>query len=88
VWVVQKDYKVVGAILLRIRKEAGLGQDELARLLGKPQSFISTYERGQRRIDVLELIRICSALKSDPTAVMKELSKRFAAPKLSRRKPN
>jgi hypothetical protein len=34
----------------------------LARLLRKPQSFVSNYERGQRRIDVPELLRIVEAL--------------------------
>jgi hypothetical protein len=40
---------------------AGLTQNQLARLLRKPQSFVSNYERGQRRIDVLELLRIVEA---------------------------
>jgi transcriptional regulator with XRE-family HTH domain len=62
VWVQQKDYIDVGDALAYARERAGLTQQQLARLLRKPQSFVSNYERGQRRIDVLELIRIADAL--------------------------
>jgi len=62
VWVQQKDYIDVGDALAHARERAGLTQQQLARLLRKPQSFVSNYERGQRRIDVLELIRIADAL--------------------------
>ena len=37
------------------RLEAGLTQEEVAKLLGKPQSFISKSESGERRVDVVEL---------------------------------
>lgn len=37
------------------RLEAGLTQDEVRRLLGKPQSFVSKAESGERRLDAVEL---------------------------------
>lgn len=37
------------------RKESSLTQAEVARILGKPQSFISKMEIGERRVDFLEL---------------------------------
>ncbi len=37
------------------RMEAGLTQKEVAKLLGKPQSFISKTESAERRVDVVEL---------------------------------
>jgi transcriptional regulator with XRE-family HTH domain len=46
---------------------------QLAKLLRKPQSFVSNYERGQRRIDVLELLRIVDALEGDARAVFAEI---------------
>jgi len=63
------------------RERAGLTQTQLARLLRKPQSFISSYERGQRRIDVLELLRIVETLKSDPRAVFTDIIARRASAK-------
>ena len=50
-------------VLLReVRREAGLRQADLARSLGHPQSFVSKYESGERRLDLLELQQICAAL--------------------------
>jgi transcriptional regulator with XRE-family HTH domain len=69
VWVDQKKYRTVGAALERAREQAGFTQKELARALRKPQSFISNFERGQRRIDVLELLRIVDALGADPEQI-------------------
>jgi transcriptional regulator with XRE-family HTH domain len=37
------------------RERAGLSQVEVARRLGKPQSFVSKCESGERRVDVVEL---------------------------------
>jgi transcriptional regulator with XRE-family HTH domain len=41
--------------LKRARKEANLGQQEAAKLLGKTQSYISKIESGQRRVDLVQL---------------------------------
>ena len=45
---------------LRIKKD--YRQQDLADLLGVHQSFVSKYEAGERRLDVLELRKICSVL--------------------------
>ncbi len=50
------------ALLRDVRTEAGLRQADLAQQLGQPQSFVSKYESGERRLDVLELRRICRLL--------------------------
>jgi hypothetical protein len=34
----------------------------MARALGKPQAFVSYYESGARRLDLLELRQICGVL--------------------------
>jgi len=44
-----------------IRKESGLTQVELANKLQRPQSYISKYEKGERRLDLIELSEICKA---------------------------
>jgi len=50
------------ALLRKIQKDAGLRQEELAEALGKPQSFISKYESGERKLDILEVREICQHL--------------------------
>ena len=82
-WVQPKEYRDVGAALAAARNRAGLTQDELAELLRKPQSFISNYERGNRRIDVLELLRIVDALKADPRKVFMDIVARKTGRKRS-----
>ena len=49
-------------LLRRLRRDAGLTQEEVAASLGRPQSFVSKYESGERRLDVLELRDVCQAL--------------------------
>ena len=50
-------------ILLReMRAEAGLTQAQLAERLGTDQTFVSKYETGERRLDVLEVREVCQAM--------------------------
>jgi transcriptional regulator with XRE-family HTH domain len=49
-------------LLKRYRASAELKQTELADLLGQSQSFVSKYESGERRLDLIELWKICQAL--------------------------
>lgn len=48
-------YELLLKKLRQARQEAGLTQDEVADLLGKPQYFVSRSETGERRVDVIEL---------------------------------
>jgi transcriptional regulator with XRE-family HTH domain len=76
VWVQPREHKLVGAVLAQARERAGLTQVQLAKLLRKPQSFVSSYETGQRRIDVLEMLRIVEALKGNPQKVCSDIVRR------------
>jgi transcriptional regulator with XRE-family HTH domain len=75
VWVQPEQYKMVGACLAAARRRANVTQDELAASLGKPQSFVSEYERGQRRVDVVELLLISQALGVDPLDLFAEIAR-------------
>jgi transcriptional regulator with XRE-family HTH domain len=44
--------------LREARKQAGLTQAEVAERLGKPQSFVSKCESGERRVDFVELVAL------------------------------
>jgi len=59
--------KVLLALLKEMRLKADLTQAGLARLLKQPQSFVSKYESGERRLDILELREICAALDLNTT---------------------
>lgn len=50
------------SLVRQMRVDAGLRQADLAKKLGEPQSFVSRYESGERRLDVLELRQICTVL--------------------------
>lgn len=72
-WVNPEHHKVVGTVLADLRRSRNLKQTDVAAYLGKPQSFVSSYEAGQRRIDVLELLRISEALGMDAHDVFAEI---------------
>ena len=48
--------------LHQTREKAGLTQEQLAERLGESQSFVSKCERGERRIDIVELRAFCHAM--------------------------
>lgn len=60
-------------LLVAARQDANLTQVQLAKHLRRPQSFVSDYERGQRRLDVLEFLHITRVLKADPHAIIEKL---------------
>ena len=72
-WVGTNRQRTVGIVLARARKAAAISQIELAEKLEKPQSFVSSYENGQRRVDVLEFINIADAIGGDAAALFKEV---------------
>lgn len=60
-------------LLVEARRGRGLTQAELANKLGKPQSFVSKFERGERRIDIVEFLAISQALSVDPHEILERL---------------
>jgi len=53
------EQKALLSLLRQLRRQAGLRQVDVAQALGKPQAFVSYYESGARRLDLLELRRVC-----------------------------
>ena len=62
-------------LLREVRAEAGLTQAELADKLGVPQSVVSKYESGERRLDILELREICRGLDLSLLDFVRQLEK-------------
>lgn len=72
-----REQAILGDLLRKTREDAGLTQAQLAELLDEPQPFVSRYESGERRVDVLELREICSALGASLTDFVRRLEERL-----------
>lgn len=62
-------------LLKQFRTNANLKQSELAAILNQSQSFVSKYESGERRLDLLELWQICHALNITLSEFVAEFEK-------------
>jgi transcriptional regulator with XRE-family HTH domain len=61
------------ALLLAARKRAKLTQQEVADRLDRPQSSVAKYERGERRLDVVEFVTVARAIGADPKGILAKL---------------
>lgn len=57
-----REYAAFLRLLRQIREDRGVTQSRLAELLEATQTFVSKCERGERRLDVVELRQWCIAL--------------------------
>ena len=55
-------YRTLIERLISARKAAEMSQATLAAKLGKPQQFVSRYELGERRLDIVEFIDVAKAV--------------------------
>ena len=53
-----KEHKNIVEKLIKARREAGIDQVDVAKKLGRSQSYLSKIESGQRKIDVIQLKKI------------------------------
>lgn len=70
-----KRHEVLIKCLTKARKTAGLTQQKLADQLGKPQSFVAKYEKGERRLDVVEFVEIAEALDTGTAEIIVEMKR-------------
>lgn len=80
------EYQAVIDLLREMRIEAGVTQVQLAEILGQSQSFVSKYERGDRRLDVIQLRTVCQILGSSLTSFIGLLEKRLS-PVTTKKRP-
>jgi transcriptional regulator with XRE-family HTH domain len=66
-------YERLRTLLVKARKNAGLTQAEVAAELKQPQSFVSKYERGERRLDVVEFLEVARIIGFDHIAAITEI---------------
>jgi transcriptional regulator with XRE-family HTH domain len=69
-------HEVLRRLVIQKRKKARLRQVDVARRLGRYQSYITNIETGQRRIDVVELIDLANAIGFDPREAITALIKK------------
>ena len=70
-----KEYSLFLEQLRKAREERGLTQIDVAERLGQTQSFVSKVERGERRLDVVELRAFCSAIGMSFTTFVGQIEK-------------
>lgn len=56
------EHRVFRNVLRQFRRSAGLTQTQLAESIGETQSFVSKVERGELRLDLVQLRTICRAI--------------------------
>lgn len=67
-------YQQFRLLLCAAREKSNLTQTEVANRLRRPQSFVAKYEGGERRVDIVEFIDICSALEIEPIEILEKLT--------------
>lgn len=72
------NYRAFVEHLVDLRRTLGVTQAELARRLGKPQSFVSKSERFERRVDPAEFRQIVIVLGRDPVTEFQVVSHKLA----------
>lgn len=60
-----KEHKIIVEKLKKARREAGLDQIEVAKKLGRSQSYLSKIESGQRKIDIIQLKKFAKLYKKE-----------------------
>ncbi len=68
-----QQYRLLCELLIKARKKAGLTQAELGHRLRRPQSYVSKYENGERRLDVVEFLQVMRAMDVNFRAVARAL---------------
>jgi len=71
-------------MLIEARVASGLTQMQIAESLSKPQSYISKYERGERRLDFPEFVELADILGIDLVAFVKDYQAALASSKVQK----
>ena len=67
-----RDYRKLVAALRKAREAAGLTQQQVAQELGLYASFVSKVEKGERRLDVVELAAFCRVYQADLVRLLRD----------------
>lgn len=73
-----KAYRRLRDLLTQAREAAGMTQAEVAERIGRPQSFVSKVETGERRLDVVEFVEFAEAIGADPLRLLSDIRREVA----------
>ncbi|EAU6192803.1 helix-turn-helix domain-containing protein [Klebsiella aerogenes] len=71
------DYQSVILALKQARVRRNITQTAIATALGRPQSFIAKVENGERRLDVVEFIRLAQLLGMDWQSELQNIARKY-----------
>lgn len=71
------DYQAVISALKQARVRQNITQTAIATALGRPQSFIAKVENGERRLDVVEFIRLAQLLEMDWQSELQSIARKY-----------
>lgn len=60
-------------LLVDARKSQRVSQAALAEKLGRAQTFVSKYERGERRLDLIEFLEVAESLNLDVIKLIRQI---------------
>ena len=66
-------YQKLTELLVEARHASGLTQQEVANRLNTHQSYIAKVEKGERRIDVVEFIKLARAIETSSAGIVKKI---------------
>lgn len=73
------EYDLLRGLLVEARLASGMSQRQLSRKLGMPPTYVSKAERGERRLDLLELVELLLAAGADPMPLFARLVEALAS---------
>ena len=68
------EYGILLDLIREARVASGLTQKEICDRLGKPKNYMIKVERGERRVDVIELFALCKAMGADALQILREFA--------------
>lgn len=68
-----QEHQKLREVLRRERIAAGLRQSDIAKETNRSQAYISKFEKGDLRLDVVDFVRVCRSIGCDPHKVLDEI---------------
>lgn len=73
----EPEYRILIDCLRECRLQSKMTQQELADQLGCSQAYVSKYEQCQKRLDIIEVRKICAVLGVDLIDFIKDFEERL-----------